>query len=169
MTRKDALMRRTSWLIARRDALRRSISGDVESFRKASEPSGVGDQADAAVDLANEELTSQLAALESRELGQIEHALDRIGMGTYGSCEFCGGKIGASRLNALPYAASCIDCQRATEGREHSTRLEPESNRWDRVFDDSMAERENESPVDLVDFGAIFRESGCQALASLIA
>ena len=38
----------------------------------------VGDNVDAAVDTANDEISSQLVEIESRELGQIEHALQRI-------------------------------------------------------------------------------------------
>ena len=75
----------------------------------------VGDNVDAAVDTANDEICSQLVEIESRELGQIEHALQRIVEGVYGRCEFCGGKIAEARLNALPYTNSCIDCQRENE------------------------------------------------------
>ena len=64
---------------------------------------------------ANDEISSQLVEIESRELGQIEHALQRIVDGVYGRCEFCGGKIAEARLNALPYTNSCIDCQRENE------------------------------------------------------
>ena len=75
MARKDALLRLTSRLIARRDALRKALNGDLDSFRKFSELSVVGDNVDAAVDSANDEICSQLVEIESRELGQIEHAL----------------------------------------------------------------------------------------------
>src|SRR6266702_4798901 len=45
-------------------------------------------------------------------LVQIEAALRRIEAGTYGTCEVCGKPIGADRLQALPWAAYCIDDQR---------------------------------------------------------
>jgi DnaK suppressor protein len=35
--------------------------------------------------------------------------------GKYGSCEVCNGKIPLARLNALPYATMCIECQRDLE------------------------------------------------------
>jgi len=92
MARKDALLRLTSRLIARRDALRKAINGDLENYRNFSEVSGVGDNVDAAVDSANDEISSQLAEIESRELGQIEHALQRLAAGVYGRCEFCAEK-----------------------------------------------------------------------------
>ena len=67
------------------------------------------------MDAAQDEISSQLAEVESRELANIERALVRIKNGTYGECEICGNKIPLARLNALPYATSCIECQRAAE------------------------------------------------------
>ena len=168
MARKDALLRLTSRLIARRDALRKSLNGDLDSFRKVSEVSGVGDHVDAAVDSANDEICSQLVEIESRELGQIEHALQRIAAGVYGRCEFCGGKISATRLNALPYANSCIDCQRENERRGHSRAPDPDSKRWAKVVEDSIAEGENDAPINLGDFEMDFSESGRRPLDSLL-
>ena len=130
MPRENALLRLTSRLIARRDALRKTLSRDLGRLREISEATGVGDNVDAAVDSANEEISSQLAEIESRELGQIEHALYRIAAGVYGRCEFCGGKISAIRLDALPYATSCIDCQRETERRGNPRSLDRDSTPW---------------------------------------
>jgi hypothetical protein len=42
---------------------------------------------------------------------QIAAALNRLEAGTYGRCTRCGGPIAAARLEVLPYAAACIDCQ----------------------------------------------------------
>ncbi len=119
MARKDALLRLHSRLVARRDALRKALNGDLESFREFAALNVVGDNVDAAVDTANDEICSQLVEIESRELEQIEHALKRIVEGVYGRCEFCGGKIAEARLNALPYTNSCIDCQRENERTGH--------------------------------------------------
>lgn len=115
MARKEALLRLHDRLVARRDALRRVLSGDLDSLGELSANDAVGDSVDAAVDTANDEINSQLAEIESRELGQIERALQRIGEGEYGKCEFCNEKIGTARLNALPYTTTCIDCQREQE------------------------------------------------------
>jgi DnaK suppressor protein len=65
MARKDALLRLTARLIARRDALRKALNGDLDSFRKFSELNAVGDNVDAAVDCANDEICSQLVEIES--------------------------------------------------------------------------------------------------------
>ena len=69
----------------------------------------------AALDTAQDEISSQLAEVESRELRHVEQALERMRDGGYGLCERCSLKIPVARLNALPYATSCIDCQREME------------------------------------------------------
>lgn len=48
-------------------------------------------------------------------LSQVNAALARLDAGTYGICERCGREIGARRLEALPYATLCINCQEAVE------------------------------------------------------
>src|SRR5271157_2884944 len=159
MARKDALLRLHSRLVARRDALRKALSGDLESFREFAALNVVGDNVDAAVDTANDEISSQLVEIESRELGQIEHALQRIAAGVYGRCEFCGGKISEARLNALPYTNSCIDCQRENE-RLGQNRLDGDTARWAKVFEKPMDEGEGEAQVNLSDFEMDFSETG---------
>jgi DnaK suppressor protein len=160
MARKDALLRLTSRLIARRDALRKALTGDLEGFRKFSELSGVGDSIDAAVDSANDEISSQLVEIESRELGQIEHALQRIAAGVYGRCEFCGGKISEARLNALPYTNSCIDCQRENERLGQGRVMDAESQRWAKVFSKSSDDGDADTKINLSDFEMDFSETG---------
>jgi DnaK suppressor protein len=149
MSRNGALLRLMSRLIARRDTLRKTLDADLDSFRKVSEPSGVGDHVDAVIDSADHEISSQLVEMESRELGQIEHALERIATGAYGRCEFCGGRISATRLNALPYASSCINCQRANESQARLGRLNADSKRWARVLEGAIEEGEDDVPTDL--------------------
>lgn len=45
----------------------------------------------------------------------IEHALTRAAQGQFGRCEICGGRIEPDRLTALPWATTCIRCQRREE------------------------------------------------------
>ncbi|MEX2186817.1 MAG: TraR/DksA family transcriptional regulator [Pirellulales bacterium] len=115
MARKDAIMNMYEILIKRRDALRRALAGDLSSLRELRAQSTSGDVVDAALDAAHDEINSQLAEVESRELKNIERALSRIRDGGYGVCEGCGEKIKLARLNALPYATCCIECQRELE------------------------------------------------------
>jgi RNA polymerase-binding transcription factor DksA len=50
-----------------------------------------------------------LAASLRDQLNDVEHAIERIDAGTYGSCETCGATIAAARLEAMPATRYCID------------------------------------------------------------
>src|SRR3954467_6929965 len=138
MARKDSLLRLHARLVARRDALRKALNGDMDSYRELAAQDVVGDNVDAAVDTANDEISSQLVEIESRELGQIEHALKRIVEGVYGRCEFCNGKIAEARLNALPYTNTCIDCQRENERSGQAFGPGADDQRWAKIYDKPM-------------------------------
>jgi RNA polymerase-binding protein DksA len=45
-----------------------------------------------------------------RRLAELDAAIDRIEVGTYGVCETCGGPIAPERLEALPTTTTCVDC-----------------------------------------------------------
>ncbi len=45
-------------------------------------------------------------------LAKVNKALERIEKGTYGKCQNCGQNIPKERLEAVPYAACCEECQR---------------------------------------------------------
>ena len=114
MARKEALLRLHKSLVARRDELRKRLGGALQDLRVYKSLEG-GDAADQAFDAGSEEISSQLAELEARELIQIERAIAKLKRGTYGLCEACQKKIPVARLNALPYRVSCIECQREAE------------------------------------------------------
>jgi len=160
MARKDAMLRLHSRLVARRDALRKALNGDLDSLREYHSTFDVGDNVDAAVDTANDEISSQLAEIESRELGQIEHALKRIVRGIYGRCEICNGKISEARINALPYTSSCIDCQRESERRGPGFDASGDDLRWSKIDDRRLDGGDFDSSVKLSDFEMDLSESG---------
>ena len=56
-----------------------------------------------------------LAEQISRTIADIDRALDRIEEGTYGLCQGCGKAISIERLEAIPSAARCAQCQSAVE------------------------------------------------------
>ena len=118
-------------LLKRRDALRAALAGDLSSLRELSS----GDEVDWALDSAQDEISSQLAEVESRELGSIENALERMRQGQYGICEACEKKIPSVRLEALPYATLCLACQRETdEEQDYDNHRE---SHWGRVQEDT--------------------------------
>jgi len=138
MARKEAVTNLRQILVRRRDALRRALAGDLSSLRELRQQTS-GDMLDAAMDTAQDEISSQLAEVESRELTHIEVALERMRDGNYGLCEGCGEGIPMARLQALPYATMCIQCQREAEKAGNS--LGSGAN-WQRILDVGMAESE---------------------------
>jgi len=131
MTRKEAIRNMHQVLIKRRDALRKALAGDLSLLKELSAQAS-GDVVDAALDSVQDEISSQLAEVESRELARIEVALERMREGQYGICDGCGTNIPLARLNALPYATLCIKCQREAEreGSSGSNNVD-----WSRLLD----------------------------------
>ena len=114
MARNEALIQLHKTLFARRGELRKRLGIELADLSRGKS-SQTGDAADAAFDASGEEMASQLAELEAKELAQVERALKRLKQGTYGHCESCNSKILIARLNALPYSTLCIKCQRELE------------------------------------------------------
>jgi RNA polymerase-binding protein DksA len=71
--------------------------------------------ADSATATLNREIDYTLEENFEHVLSGITEALGRIESGTFGSCARCGEQIDEERLEAIPYAMRCIDCQRLAE------------------------------------------------------
>jgi DnaK suppressor protein len=56
---------------------------------------------------------------EERRIAEARRALVD---GSYGTCRGCGGEIPSERLDVMPEAVLCLDCQRHFEGshRQHT-------------------------------------------------
>jgi len=96
-----------------KDALiksQRDASGDLSGYTYH--------MADVATDTYNRDFSLELATSGQRVLFEIDEALRRIKEKTYGNCEVCGGKIGKERLEAVPHARLCIDCQEKEESKK---------------------------------------------------
>ena len=100
-------------MIEKRDALRTKFGADDHTWQ--TNPQTGGDIGDAANSGASHELNTQLAALERRELRQVELALQLIREGRYGKCEHCSHSIPIARLRAGPTTILCVSCQRELE------------------------------------------------------
>ncbi|HZC78127.1 MAG TPA: TraR/DksA C4-type zinc finger protein [Ktedonobacterales bacterium] len=70
------------------------------------------DDADA---VADADRTHALARNSGILLREVNAALQRLDAGTYGTCVRCGRAISPRRLEVLPYASLCIECQEAAE------------------------------------------------------
>jgi DnaK suppressor protein len=125
------------------------LAGELDNLRNLKTSDATGDSADAAFESGSEEMASQLAELDARELGQIERAMARLKQGTYGLCEVCAARIPVGRLNALPYSTLCINCQREMEKDPTWSQRHAEGN-WEKVFD-AETPLEDQREVDLSD------------------
>jgi RNA polymerase-binding protein DksA len=88
----------------------------ADLLRDGGEGAG-DDQADAGSKTFEREHEMSLAANARDLLTQTERAMDRIKLGTYGTCEGCGRPIGKARLQAYPRATLCVSCKQQEERR----------------------------------------------------
>jgi RNA polymerase-binding protein DksA len=72
-------------------------------------------QADVATETFDREKDLSILDNIEGELADIEHALQRLDDGTYGTCEACGKPIGDERLEAMPATRFCLEDQGAAE------------------------------------------------------
>jgi len=76
---------------------------------------GTDDIVDRANNSYHRELMFSLSDTDRVQLLQIEAALKRSENGTFGKCVHCGQPIALQRLQAIPWARLCIDCQELAE------------------------------------------------------
>ena len=105
-TRSARLARKT--LLARREQIdtlsARLRRGEDELQGRRPDP------LDRAADLETRDVFEALQTAEADDLAEIEAALKRISLGTWGACEICGTSIGELRLRAIPQARRCVAC-----------------------------------------------------------
>lgn len=68
--------------------------------------------ADTATELFDKERGLAFKENEITIIKKIDDALASIDEGTYGKCKMCGKDIVEERLEFIPYAQFCVDCQR---------------------------------------------------------
>ena len=73
------------------------------------------DEIDQANDLIEMEMGSLMSANMSSNLKEVNEALDRIDKSKFGKCLHCTQEIPLKRLEVLPFARYCVDCQEKTE------------------------------------------------------
>jgi DnaK suppressor protein len=76
---------------------------------------GAEDLVDRANDAYNREFILSLSGSERDVLIEIDEALARLDNGGFGTCTHCEKKIAGKRLQAVPWARYCIDCQELSE------------------------------------------------------
>src|SRR5512144_2372681 len=85
-----------------------------ETQVEAPGPMTYGSQAAAASHVFEQQRDLALRDHDRQHLAAIDAALARLDAGTYGMCTACHRPIAPERLEALPWAALCIDCSRSS-------------------------------------------------------
>ena len=89
-----------------------------ERIRTATETASEGAHIDeSGLSDVVDDLDYALVSLQAETLEKIDEALDRLAAGEYGYCTDCGEEIPSKRLQALPFAVRCRDCEEAIENR----------------------------------------------------
>jgi DnaK suppressor protein len=117
-------------LLQLRDAVVDSMAGvaqgTLRSRAEGSEASAFGmHQADAGSDAYDRDFALSLLSQEQDALYEIDEALKRIELGTYGKCEMSGKPIPRARLEAIPFARFTVECQSQLEKQSRATRIRP--------------------------------------------
>jgi DnaK suppressor protein len=101
-------------LLEQRQEIVNMYNQDVRAGQESTdEPTE--DIVDRANNSYNRELMFSISDSERQLLLQIEDAINRMDAGTYGRCTNCGNTIHPLRLEAVPWARFCIDCQELAE------------------------------------------------------
>lgn len=113
--RREVLQR---MLLGKRQEIMREIEGNLgqslteDQQRRLESARDVGDQA--LMDL-DRELGISLMEMRNRKRQAIDEALTRLSEGTYGICAECGIEVSEKRLEAVPFAKLCVQCQSRQE------------------------------------------------------
>ena len=115
-------------LLQLRDAMVDSMAGvakdNLRSRAEGSEASAFGmHQADAGSDAYDRDFALSLLSQEQDALYEIDQALKRVELGTYGVCEMSGKPIGHARLEAIPFARFTVECQSQLEKQNRASRV----------------------------------------------
>jgi DnaK suppressor protein len=115
-------------LLQLRDAMVDSMAGvaqdTLRSRAEGSEASAFGmHQADAGSDAYDRDFALSLLSQEQDALYEIDQALKRIEVGTYGTCEMSGKAIPHARLEAIPFARFTVECQSQLEKQSKQSRV----------------------------------------------
>ena len=105
-------LRRRSWPSA---VSSRTRSAGASAYEKGLDDDTTKDLGDQANTAYTREFQFELGNGDRRLLREVITALQKFDEGGFGECERCAEPIGEKRLDALPFARYCIECQRRLE------------------------------------------------------
>ena len=132
-----------------------NIKGDLDAeegiLERETQRESVGElsaydnhPADMGTELFEREKDRALSVHEQDQLDKVEKALAAMDAGTYGECIECGKDIPFERLEAIPYATSCVE---HTDARTVPTDRPAEEDYLKPAFDNTFADRHKEDGV----------------------
>jgi RNA polymerase-binding protein DksA len=131
------IQQRTESLRALLNRERNLALARVREYRAAQEEEVLpppSDELDIARSLEDLETHASLIERVEERLRSIDFAFNLLEQGRYGICTICNQDIPVGRLETMPFAAYCVDCQEKRERREHlgeGKMDEPFARRWD--------------------------------------
>jgi DnaK suppressor protein len=139
-------------LLQLRDAMVDSMAGVAQDTLRAraegSEASAFGmHQADAGSDAYDRDFALSLLSQEQDALYEIDEALKRIDLGTYGKCEMSGKPILRARLEAIPFARFTVECQSQLEKQSKASRVRQSVTSLFGLTDEEARDGDEEEPV----------------------
>ena len=148
------LIRQKDRLLQLRDGMLDAMNGvardNLRSRAEGSEASAFGmHQADAGSDAYDRDFALSLLSQEQDALYEIDEALKRLDLGTYGVCEMSAKPIPHARLEAIPFARYTVDCQSQLEKQNKMTRVrQPVTSLFGLTDDEGGDGDEEESTVE---------------------
>ncbi len=136
-------------LLALRDAMLDSMNGVAQDNLRAradgNEASAFGmHQADAGSDAYDRDFALNLLSQEQDALYEIDEAIKRIELGTYGTCEMSGKPINHERLEAIPFTRFTVECQSQIERQNKAKRVRQSVTSLFGLTDDEKEDSEEE-------------------------
>ncbi len=103
-------------LIGMRQAILSEAKAEVDQILSEEDKfNGVSDDGDFADVAFRDAMQASKLTRHRLQLRDIEEALRKIELGTYGICDDCEEEIPIGRLNVMPFALRCVDCQEKYE------------------------------------------------------
>jgi RNA polymerase-binding protein DksA len=131
-------------LVQLRQELLDSLARGVTTSRSASEASPfITHQADVGSDTYDREFALRLLSHENDALYEIDQALKRIELGTYGVCELSGKPIPHERLEAIPFARFTVEVQSRMEREKTAFGLSERTSQFSALMNEESNEEQN--------------------------
>ena len=116
---QEQLGRLKDRLLAEREAIGQRLAARRRTLVDRTDRAA--DDADFASDTVDQGLIARLVDRDAKLLREVEAALHRMAIGTYGVCTLSGEPIGFERLNSRPWTRHAVEAQEGVERRRAHT------------------------------------------------